>query len=116
MKSSVYELLNRKHPDPQVLLKSAFLSCDELPQFEDVEVSGGHIMHVARSIQGGAGPDGCDANHWQDSLLRYGAHRCRLRESVACLCHKLANSIVPCGDIRGLVASRLKALDKCPCV
>ena len=95
LKLSVHEVLNRKHPDPQVPPKSAFLSWYELPKLEDVEVSSGQIMHVAQSIQGGADPGGCDANHWQDSLLCHGAHSSRLRESVACLCRRLANSIVP---------------------
>ena len=68
-KSSVYEVLNRKHPDSQFPPKSAFLRCDELPRVEDVEVSGSYIMCVAQSIQGSAGPGGCDASHWQDSIL-----------------------------------------------
>ena len=33
---------------------------------------------------------------------------------MASLCHRLANSIVPSVNIRGLVASHLIALDKCP--
>ena len=48
---------------------------------------------------------------WHDSLLCYGAHSVWLRAS---LCRRLANSIVPWSDVRGLVASRLIALDKCP--
>ena len=113
-KSFAYETLCRKHPDPQVFFKSAFLRCDELLSFEDVEVSGSLTLHVARSIQGEARPGGCDANHWQDSLLHYQAHSGRLWESFACLCHRLANGIVSLDDIRGLVAIRLIALDKYP--
>ena len=52
--------------------------------------------------------------HWQDSLLRYGAQGAWLRESVASLCRRLANSIVTWSEVRGLVASHLIALDKCP--
>ena len=54
-------------------LKSALIPCSELPMFEDVEITGSHIICVARSIQGGAGPGGCDAIQWQDSLIRFGA-------------------------------------------
>ena len=71
-------------------------------------------MHVAHSMQGGTGPGSCDAVHWLDSLLQYGAHSERLSESVASLCHRLANSIVPWADVRGLIASRIIALDKFP--
>ena len=113
-KSSVLDILRQKHPDPVIPPKSALISCTELPKQEDVEITGGHILRVARLIQGGAGPGGCDASHWQDTLLRYGAHSERLRESVASLCWRLANSIVPWSEIRALVASRLIALDKCP--
>lgn len=65
-------------------------------------------------IQGGAGPGGCDANHWQDSLLWFGAHSGRSRESVACLCRKLVNSVVPLSLVKAFMSSRLIGLDKCP--
>ena len=112
-KLSVCEILHQKHPDPQLPSRSALLSCDNLPSFEEVEISSGHIMHVAHSMQGGVGPGGCDAVHGQDSLLRYGAHSERLCESIASLCCRWANSIVLWADVRGLIASHLIALDKC---
>ena len=113
-KLSVWEILNQKHPDPRLPSRLALLNCDDLPSFEEVEISSGHIIHVAHLMQGGAGPGGCDAVHWQDSLLCYGAHHERLHKSVASLCHRLANSIVPWADIRGLITSHLIVLDKCP--
>ena len=78
---------------------------------EDGEIMGAHILKVARTIQGGAGPGGSDARHWQDALLRYGAHSERLRESVASLSRKISNSIVPWYDLRAFMVI---ALDKCP--
>ena len=113
-KLSVWEILHQKHPDPRLPSRSALLSCDNLPSFEEVEISSCHIMHVARLMQGEAGPGGCDAVHWQDSLVRYGAHSERFHQSVTSLCHRLANSIVPWADVRGLIASRIIGLDKCP--
>ena len=61
----------------------------------------------------GAGPGGCDTTHWQDSLLRYGAHE-KLGVSVAALAHKMTNSIAPLDDIRALLANRLIALEEYP--
>ena len=109
--SSVADVLRIKHPDSQVPPHSALLSCDSLPAFEDIEVTGNVIQRAASVIQGSAG---CDASHWQDALLRYGAHSSHLRDQVASVARRLANSIVPWSDIRGFVASRLIALDKNP--
>ena len=77
-------------------------------------MTGSHIEHVARCIQGGAGPGGSSAVQWQDYLLRHGSHSAQLRDEVAALARHLANNIVEWSHIRALMQSRLIALDKCP--
>ena len=47
----VLDLLQKKHPESQVPPISALLSCDNLPAFEDVEVTGNVIQKVASLIQ-----------------------------------------------------------------
>ena len=47
----VPDLLQKKHPESQVPPFSALLSCDNLPAFEDVEVTGNVIQKVASLIQ-----------------------------------------------------------------
>ena len=90
------------------------LRSDLLPLFEDVEITGGHILCAAQEIQGCAGPSGCDACNWQYALLHYGAHSAHLSDAVVALTRRLANSITPWNDICALVSNRLIALDMCP--
>ena len=111
--TTVIDVLHQKHPVPRPPGSASLLRSDLLPQFED-EITGGHILCAARKIQGGAGPSGCDACHWQDALLRYGAHSARLHDAVAALTRRLASSITPWNDICALVSNRLIALHKCP--
>ena len=111
---TVLDVLKEKHPDPAQSSAEAFLSCSELSPLIDVDITGSHVEKVARQIQGSAGPGGSTASHWQDFLLRYGAHSAKLRDAVAELARHLANSIVEWSDIRALMSSRLIALDKCP--
>ena len=111
---TVLNVLKEKHPEPREATEKAFLLCEDLPPLVDVDVTAAHVEKVARLIQGGAGPGGTMALHWQDFLLRYGAHSERLRDAVAELARRLANTIVEWDDIRALMASRLIALDKCP--
>ena len=47
---------------------------------------------MACRIQGGVGPGGCDAVQWRDALLRYSAHRERLRDSLAAIACRLVIS------------------------
>ena len=56
----------------------------------------------------------CDACHWHDTLLCYTSQSERLRDAIAALAHRLANSIVPWSDIHVLVSNRFIALDKYP--
>ena len=112
--ATVLDVLHQRHPAPSPPTLSSLLRCDNLPLLEDVELTGSHILYLARTIQGGAGPGRCDAYHWRDALLRYGAHSARLRDTVAALARWLTDSIVPWDDIRALACNRLIALDKCP--
>jgi len=74
---------------------SSLVLCANLPLFEDVEITGSHILFVAHCIQGSAGPGGCDAGHWRDVLLGFGAHSSRLSDAVAALTRRLLNLIFP---------------------
>ena len=113
-KVTVMEALHQKHPNPQNPFRSSLVKCAELPFLGNLDITSNHILHIAGRIQGSAGPGGLDASHWQDALLRYGAHSERLRDAVAVLTRRLANTITPWNDIRALLANRLIALDKCP--
>ena len=111
---TVLDALHMKYPESRSPPSSILPNMDGLPFFEEVKVTSSHIQSVADQLQGGAGPGGCDASHWQDILLRYGASSASLRDNIAALCHKLYNTITPWEDVRALVASRLIALEKCP--
>ena len=110
------DVLHQKHPKPSTPVPAALLPYDTLLQFEDVEVTGSHVLVVAHHIQGGACPGGCNAGHWKDVILHYGAHSSCLCDAVVSLARRLLITITPCDSIRALVANHLIALDKCPSV
>ena len=88
--------------------------CDVLPTIVDVDVTAEHVQKVANSLSGGAGVSAIDAAQWKNLLLKHGGASANLRESMAALTRRLANSIVDWDDIRALKAKKLVALDKCP--
>ena len=111
---SVLDVLRLKHPDPGASSKEACTPYPEVPAIAALDINGAHIQLVVRRLHGAAGPSGSDAGAWQDWLLRYGAHSERLRDAVAHLTRVVANTTPPWEFIRGLMASRLIAIDKCP--
>ncbi len=58
---SVWEVLRSKHPESRPPSEDSLIKCDSLPKFEDVEINGGHVLKIARRIQGGTGPGGCNS-------------------------------------------------------
>ena len=79
----------------RVLEYKLFCHANNLPPLTDVDVTGSHIEHVARCIQGGAGPGASSAGQWQDYLLRYGSHSAQLCDEVAAIARKQYRRVVP---------------------
>ena len=111
---TVIDVLKEKHPDPGMTDVSVCLEDDNLPVLMDVDVTGGHIERLARTLHGGAGPGGTTSNHWQSFLLCYGTQSAKLRDAIAALTCLLANSTVNWDMIRAMLSSRLIALNKNP--
>ena len=83
---TVFDVLKEKHPESRCVNENAFINCEELPSFMDVDVTGGHVEWVNRKLQGGAGPGG--------TQLCNGASSGRLCHGIAELTWWLANNIV----------------------
>ena len=58
---TVMDALKLKHPGLQIPPESVLPCCDNLPYFEDSEITAAHVRMVACRLQGGAGPVGCDS-------------------------------------------------------
>ena len=110
---TVIEALQDKHPVGGNVTDDV-LSDGELPSFVDIDVTGGHIERIARSLHGGAGPGGTTSSHWQLFLLCYGSHSARLRDAIAALARWMANNVIDWNLIRVLMSCRLIALNKNP--
>ena len=80
---TVMDVLLSKHPDQEVPDKEAFIECEELPVFLDVDVTASHVERVAHKLSGGAGPSGFNSGQLQDLLLKHGNHSAELREAFA---------------------------------
>ena len=82
VKMTVFEVLQQKHPDPVIPPKLALLPCAELPKLEEVEITGGHVLRVARSIQGGG-------QALVDVMRVIGRTRCSAMEPIVSGCVSL---------------------------
>ena len=40
---TVFDVLKEKHPGSRCVNENAFINCEELPSFMDVDVTGGHV-------------------------------------------------------------------------
>ena len=103
MSKTVFNVLKEKHPDPSRSAVHSFLPCSELSPLSEVDLTSSHVEKVARQIQGSAGPGGTNAGHWKGFLLHYGAHSAKLRDALAELARRLANSIVEWSGIKALM-------------
>ena len=63
---SVFDVLQRKHPSPRPFHRDTLIRRGVMPELENIEVTGSMVHKAAFTIQGGAGPGGCTATHWQD--------------------------------------------------
>ena len=50
--TTVLDVLRQKHPSAQPPGASSLVPCDDLSLFEDVEITGSHLLFVAHRIQG----------------------------------------------------------------
>ena len=50
--TTVLDVLRQKHPSARPPKASSLVPCDVLPLFEDVEITGSHLLFVAHRIQG----------------------------------------------------------------
>ena len=97
---SVLDVLESKHPPQADANLAAFIDCSDLPPLINVDITAANIERAARRLRGGAGPSGLDATQWQDFLLKYGSHSENLREAMAAVARRIANSVVDWPDIK----------------
>jgi len=116
LNKTVFQDFKDKHPEPGANHESGFLQCDDedLPDLVDLDITAKDVEDVARKISGSGGPSRTNSDQWRSFLLRNGNASERLREAVASLIRKHANSIVEWDSIRAFVSKRGLALDKMP--
>jgi hypothetical protein len=89
---TVREVLESKHPEQKIPNSDAFVPCEDLPFLVDVDITAEHVKKIAGFLSGSAGVSGLDGAQWQDLLLKHSGASEKLRESMAALVRRLANS------------------------
>ena len=115
---TVRETLQAKHPPGQPLIASAIVEPDpDLQEPHPVfyeRLDGALIRTVALKMDGAGGPSGIDGLGWKRLCTAFGPHSADLCNSLASTAKRLCTEYVDPKGIEALVASKLKALDKCP--
>ena len=92
--------MEEKYPDQTIPNPDVFLFCDVLPTLVDVDVSAEHVQNVANSLSVVSGVSALGAAQCKNLCVKQGRGSENLRESMASLTRRLANSIVARNDIR----------------
>ena len=87
--------MKSKHPAQAEANPEAFLECDKLPSLLHVDITASHVEKIAKVLSGSAGISGLDSQQWHSMLLKFGKVSEHLRESIAALTRRLANTNVP---------------------
>jgi len=110
----VREILEAKHPRLRDVHHLQLKEYDELPEFEDVVITGDTVEKVARRLSGSAGLINFDSHAMKNLLLSHKDSSRKLRDAIARFASWLANENVPWAAYRGLMMCREVALDKMP--
>ena len=79
-----------------------------------MNITSSTVAKQARKLSDSSGPSGSDANHWFDTLIRFGLESSRLRDLVSQIGNLIGNEIISWRKIKALFSCRLIALDKQP--
>ena len=103
-----------KHPPMRDVNADLLEEYDEVPEFQDVVITGDTVERVAKKLLGSGGLVNFDLIAMKRLLLNHGGHSAWLRNSIAKFASWLSNENVDWPAYRGLMMCREVALDKIP--
>ncbi len=77
------DVFQDKHPDRGQVVEDALLDGD-MPSLVDVDITGGQVERLARSLHGSAGPGGTNADHSKSFC-------CAMAQGSCCLVRPFAS-------------------------
>ena len=111
---SVFETLKILHPDRKVPEPDDLCDYGEMPPMGKLEIPSDTVEVVAHHLKGSGGPSGTDGASMKKWILHFGPVSRKLQKEITNLIEWIGNEKVPWEAIKGLMASRLVALDKSP--